>query len=240
MSTFILVHGAWLGAWCWDRVAADLKSAGHDVRTPELPGHGQDKTTVSDISLDRYVDTVALEMRKAKGKVVLVGHSMAGIVISHVAERIPERISSLVYASAYLLQDGQSITKVSETATDSLVGPNMVPAADWSTIAIKTDALKEVFAADAPKEDLNRLQALARPEPAAPFNTPLHVTAERFGGVRRCYLKTAKDRAVTPMLQDAMLAKLPCAEVATMNTSHTPFLAAPAEMAKSLIRLAQA
>jgi pimeloyl-ACP methyl ester carboxylesterase len=158
MSTLILVHGAWQGAWCWDRIAEELKSAGHGVHTPELPGHGQDKTPVRDISLDRYVDTVASEIGKAKGKAVLVGHSMAGIVISHVAERIPERIGSLIYASAYLLQDGQSITKVSEAATDSLVGPNMVPAADWSTISIKPEALRDVFASDAPNDDLQRLE----------------------------------------------------------------------------------
>lgn len=238
MSTIILVHGAWLGAWCWERVAAALKSSGHDVRTPELPGHGQDKTPVGAISLDSYVDTVAAKIGSVTGKVVLVGHSMAGIVISQVAERMPDRVSTLIYAGAYLLEHGQSITKVSEAAVDSLVGPNMVPASDWSTVSIKAEALKDVFAADASKDDLKRLQSLARPEPAAPFNTPIHVTAARFGSVRRCYLKTAKDRAVTPLLQDAMLAKIPCAEVATMNTSHTPFLAAPDEMSKALLSLA--
>jgi pimeloyl-ACP methyl ester carboxylesterase len=239
MSTFILVHGAWMGAWCWDRVAEGLRSSGHDVRTPELPGHGQDKTPISGISLDSYVDTISAEIGGVTGKVVLVGHSMAGVVISHVAERMPERISTLIYASAYLLEDGQSITKASEAAVDSLVGPNMIPAADWSTVSIKAEALKDVFAADVPRDDLKRLQSLARPEPAAPFNTPIHVTAARFGSVRRCYLKTAKDRAVTPLLQEAMLAKTPCAEVATMNTSHTSFLAAPAEMSKALLKLAK-
>jgi pimeloyl-ACP methyl ester carboxylesterase len=240
MSTFILVHGAWLGAWCWDRVAAELKSAGHTIQTPELPGHGQDKSPVSGVTLDSYVDTVTSEIGKAQEKIVLVGHSMAGIVISQVAERMPERISCLIYASAYLLEDGQAIVKASEIAVDSLVGPSMVPAPDWSTISIKAEALKDVFAADAPPEELKRLQSFARPEPAGPFNTPIHVTAGCFGSVRRCYIKTAKDRAVTPLLQDALLAKTPCAEVATLNTSHTPFLAAPAEMAKALISLAKA
>jgi pimeloyl-ACP methyl ester carboxylesterase len=192
VSTFVLVHGAWLGAWCWDRVAAELKSAGHAVSAPELPGHGQDKSPVSGISLDSYVDAVTSEISNARGRIVLVAHSMAGIVISQVAERMPERISSLIYASAYLLEDGQNIVKVSETDVDSLVGPNMVPAPDWSTISIKSEALKDVFAADAPAEELKRLQSLARPEPAATFNTPIHVTAARFGTVRRCYSKPVK------------------------------------------------
>ena len=54
----VLVHGAWLGAWCWDGVARRLREAGHDVRVPELPGHGVDQTEVSGITLDAYVDTL--------------------------------------------------------------------------------------------------------------------------------------------------------------------------------------
>lgn len=237
MTNFVLVHGAWLGAWCWDHVTAELEKAGHTVRTPELPGHGKDQTPVSSISLEGYVETVASEIEKVEGKVALVGHSMAGIVISQLAERMPERIATLLYVSAYLLEDGQSIVNASQIATDSLVTPNMVPAPDWSTISIKAEGLKDVFAADAPAEDLKRLQSLARPEPAAPFNTPIHRTGARFGSVRRCYVRAAKDRAVTPMLQEAMLAKTPCADVVTLNTSHTPFLAAPADLARTLIGL---
>lgn len=209
-------------------------------RTPELAGHGKGPSPVSGISLDSYVETVSGQIAKARGKVVLVGDCMAGIVISHLAEQIPECISSLLYASAYLLEDGQAIVKTSEIVVNSFVGPNMVPAPDWSTIAIKADTLKDLFAADAPAEELKRLQSRARPEPAAPFNTPVHLTAARFGSVPSCYIKTAQERAVTPLLQDAMLEETPCGEVVTMNTSHTPFLAAPAEMAKAFIRLATA
>jgi hypothetical protein len=114
----------------------------------------------------------------------------------------------------------------------------MVPAADWSTISIKPEAVQEVFASDAPPAEVARLRSLARPEPAAPFNTPILVTQARFGSVARSYVRTAHDRAVTPRLQDAMLAKIPCSRVVTMSTSHTPFFAAPAEMAATLVQLA--
>jgi hypothetical protein len=144
----------------------------------------------------------------------------------------------LIYVAAYLLQPGESIVCVSATAADSLVGPNMVPSADWSTISIRSESLEEVFAADASPSTIEQLHSRARPEPAGPFNTPILVTPEKFGTVRRCYVKTSKDRAVTPRLQDAMLAKTPCAEVLTMNTSHTPFFAAPAELVTTLIQLA--
>jgi pimeloyl-ACP methyl ester carboxylesterase len=235
MSRFVLVHGAWLGGWCWDEVAGNLKSVGHEVVVPDLPGHGEDKTPVSAISLGSYVDTVD---KVTPDGSVLVGHSMAGIVISMLAERRPRAISALIYVAAYLLRSGESIAKASETATDSLVGPNMVPAADWSTISIKPKVVKDVFAADAPPEALKRLLAMTQAEPAAPFNTPVEVTAAKFGSVPRAYVRTARDQAVTSRLQDAMLAHSPCAQVMTMNTSHTPFFAAPAELAAALVELA--
>jgi len=238
MSRFILVHGAWLGAWCWDGVVAPLRAQGHEAIAIELPGHGADQTPLAAISLAAYVDRVSSQVAGGKERSVLVGHSMAGIVLSSVAEAMPEKLHSLIYVAAYLLRPGQSIMNASAIATDSLVGPSMVPAADWSTVAIKPEALAAVFAEDAPAAALKRLQSLARPEPAQPFNTPVTVTAKRFGTVRRCYVKTALDRAVTPMLQDAMLAAMPCAKVATMATSHTPFLVKPNELADTLIALA--
>ena len=235
MSRFVLVHGAWLGAWCWDDLAKELRASGHQVLVPELPGHGSDQSPVSGITLESYVDAVAPLVTEGS---VVVGHSMAGIVLSSLAERMPESISSLIYVAAYLLQSGESIVKASATATDSLVGPNMVPAADWSTISIRREAVQQVFAADAPPSAIERLQSLTRPEPAAPFNTPILVTSAKFGSVTRSYVRTSEDRAVTPLLQDAMLAKTPCDEVVTMNTSHTPFFAAPRELGAALIELA--
>lgn len=239
-NTYILIGGAWLGAWAWDKVASRLESEGHKVLVPELPGHGQDQTPVSQITLDSYVETVGKLVERESSPVILVGHSMAGVVISAVAERYPERIASLIYVGAYLLQSGEHIVQASQTAPDSLVGPNMVFAADYSTVAIKPEAVREVFAADAPQEDADRLSTLTRAEPAAPFQTPLNVTPERFGRVPRRYIKTLQDRTVTPSLQDAMLAKLPCERVISMNTSHTPFFSAAKELAMNIVTLSAA
>jgi pimeloyl-ACP methyl ester carboxylesterase len=236
MSRFLLVHGAWLGAWCWESVAKQLQASGHEVLVPDLPGHGRDQTPLSAISLQSYVDAVSSSMRGEK-QAVIVGHSMAGIVLSSLAEQMPDAISSLIYVAAYLLQSAESIVDASAIATGSLVGPNMVPARDWSTISIRPEAMQEVFAADAPPHEIERLRSLTRPEPAAPFNTPIQVTSTRFGRVKRSYIKTSQDRAVTPQLQDSMLAKTPCGEVLTMHTSHTPFFAASAELAAALVHL---
>jgi len=169
---------------------------------------------------------------------VLVGHSMAGAVISTVAEKVPELVASAIYVAAYLLRSGESIAAVSSVAHDSLVGPNMMAATDWSTISIRPQAVQAVFAADAPESALKRLTARFRPEPAAPFNTPIEISSGRFGKVPRFYVRTAQDRAVTPDMQESMLAKVPCNRAVTLNTSHTPFFSAPSELARVLVGLA--
>lgn len=240
MSRFLLLHGAWLGAWCWESVARELRSSGHEVLVPDLPGHGLDQTPAGAISLQSYVNAVGPFVRGQSQKTVLVGHSMAGIVLSSPAEQTPDAISSLIFVAAYLLPPGESIASVSAIATDSLVGPNMVPASDWSTVSIKPEALQEIFAADAPRDAIERLRSLALPEPAAPFNTPIKMTPTRFGRVKRSYIRTSQDRAVTPRLQESMLAKTPCRQVITMQTSHTPFFAAPAQLASALVQLTAA
>jgi pimeloyl-ACP methyl ester carboxylesterase len=100
MGTFILVHGSWHGAWCWERVVPRLQTAGHTVIAVDLPGYGEDHTPVADITLQAYADKVLAAVDAADEPVVLVGWSMGGIVISTVAEQRHERIAHLVYLAA--------------------------------------------------------------------------------------------------------------------------------------------
>ncbi len=130
---FVLVHGAWHGAWVWQAVAAILRKQGHKVYTPVLSGLGERASILSaDITLDTFVDDIedailhpqsaaSLDSQRQQSaddfptqnmgpltNVILVGHSFAGPVISAVAERIPEQLDRLIYLDAFLLQPGQS------------------------------------------------------------------------------------------------------------------------------------
>ena len=90
-ETIVLVHGAWSDATAWQAVIPLLKAQGHEVIAVNLPGHGTDATSFAGISLQSYVDAVKNAIGDRKN-VILVGHSMAGIVISQVAEAIPGQI----------------------------------------------------------------------------------------------------------------------------------------------------
>jgi len=109
-STFVLVHGAWHGGWCWRRVVSLLRGAGHEVLTPSLTGLG-DRAHLSrpDIDLDTHIqDILMLIDMEELDDIVLVGHSYAGMVVTGVADRVPSKIGSLVYLDAFVPENGKA------------------------------------------------------------------------------------------------------------------------------------
>jgi pimeloyl-ACP methyl ester carboxylesterase len=110
IKTYVLVHGAWHGGWCWRAVADALRAKGHRVFTPTQTGLGERKHLLSrELTLDTFVDdlTNLIEMEELQ-EIILVGHSFGGSPISGVADRLPDRIGHLVYLDAVVLEDGQS------------------------------------------------------------------------------------------------------------------------------------
>lgn len=115
MSTYVLVHGAWHGQWCWDKVAPLLRQAGHKVVAFDLPAHGQeDKTPLSEVTFDLYVQRTCEVLAAQAEPVILVGHSSGGAVISGIAERSPMKIEKLVYLTAYLIRDGETMRQINQ------------------------------------------------------------------------------------------------------------------------------
>ncbi len=114
MSTYLLVHGAWHSGRCWDRVVPLLEAAGHRVFAPSLTGYGDRAHLLGpEVGLDTHVsDVVSLIEQKNLTEVVLVGHSYAGLVISSVANAVPDRIGHLVYLDAMVPQDGETAVEV--------------------------------------------------------------------------------------------------------------------------------
>lgn len=109
--TFVLVHGAWHGGWCWTRVSRMLRDVGHDVFTPTLTGLGERAHLARpDVDLALHVqDVVALLETEELRQVVLVGHSYGGMVITGVAARVAARLAHLVYLDAFVPARGQAV-----------------------------------------------------------------------------------------------------------------------------------
>ena len=111
IGTYVLVHGAWHGGWCWAKVARLLRDAGHEVYTPTLTGLGERAHLARpEIDLDTHIqDVVAMLEAEELRQVTLVGHSYGGMVISGVAARTSGRISQLVYLDAFVPESGKSL-----------------------------------------------------------------------------------------------------------------------------------
>src|SRR3984957_1378960 len=110
MSTFVLVHGAWQSKGTWDLLTPLLTKHGHRVITPVLTGLGTDKSRLSaGITLTQHVEDVSLALPTLPDKVVLVGHSYAGMIISGVAEKNSAQIQRLIFLDAFIPENGQNV-----------------------------------------------------------------------------------------------------------------------------------
>lgn len=234
MATFILIHGAAHGGWCWHKVVPLLEAAGHRAIAPDLLGLGADTTPVAELSLSRWVDQIAALVAAQPEPVILVGHSRGGLIISEVAERLPDGIARLVYLTAFLLADGQTLGEVASADQASVLGPNLVVDEAAGTWLIRPEAAVPGFFADCAPEDLDYTFPRLRPEPLFSLSTPIHVTAERFGRVRRRYIECLQDRAVTIDCQRRMQAVWPCERISSLDTSHSPFMSAPQALVDAL------
>jgi pimeloyl-ACP methyl ester carboxylesterase len=237
MSTFVLVHGAWHGGWCWNKVAPLLREKGHTVVTPDLPGHGGDRTPVGEITLKKYSDSVIHQLDLQPDPVILVGHSMGGLVISEVAEKRQEKIKSLVYVCAFLLRNGETLGGVAERDEKALVMPNLVVSENQTSATLKENVIKQTFYANCSPEDAAWAQSRLVPQALSPFMTPLQLTQSGFGRVPRHYVECTRDRAISIGIQKEMQAASPCQSIHTLETDHSPFLSTPRELSSILLSI---
>jgi len=237
MSTYILIHGAWHGAWCWNKVVSLLEKEGHAVVAPDLPGHGDDKTPIAKVTLRAYADCVCEVINIQSEPVILVGHSMGGIVITQAAEICPDHIQKLVFLTAFLLKSGETILQYAQEDSEALVLPNRVMSEDKSYTRIKDEAIKQTFYADCSDKDVDRARFLLASQATAPSKTPVRTTKENFGRIPRIYIECLQDKAISPAIQRRMYSKLSCEKVISMDTSHSPFFSAPEELVGHLLSL---
>ncbi|WAC12468.1 alpha/beta fold hydrolase [Dyadobacter pollutisoli] len=238
-NTYVLVHGAWQAPYVWDAVKSDLTNKGNKVVVVELPGHGADKTPTYQLTLDVYRDKVIEAISKTDGKVILVGHSMGGMVVTSVAEKIPQKISRLVYIGAFVPASGQSLGELSMADPNSKLGPQLTQSDDKLTLDVKRDQLTYLFINDGSQAAKDQVLANYRAEPAIPFGNAITLTSAGFGSVEKVYIKTLQDIVITPGFQDKMIAGAGIKKVLQVNTSHSPFLSQPRAVSGLLLQIGQ-
>ncbi len=243
MARFVLVHGAFCGAWVWERVCDGLRAAGHDADAIDLnPAHpsGADATPVAEVSLDAFGERVCAAL-KDDPPALLVGHSMGGMAITQAAARRPDLVAGLIYAAAFLPAEGESLISLSRRpeAGDDQVQANLVVSGDPPVATMSPEAARLAVCQLATDEQAAWAAQRRGPQPVLPFTQPLTVDApEGFAALPRAYVITLQDRAIWPDLQRFMAARAGCDPVREIDTDHSLWLTAPDELVATLVELA--
>lgn len=235
MATYVLVHGSWHGAWCWEKIIPLLEQQGHTVFAPDLPGHGQDKTPLKQITLQSYIDCIHVVLQKAKEPVILVGHSMAGITISQVAENWPEAVRELIYVAAFIPKDGEFMSEIvkRQPLTEYSQGIHAVP--EEAALHFPLEQIYGFGYNRCDKAQVDALMPLFCVEPLRPYFDKVHLTPERFGKISRVYINCLDDHAVWHTSQMRMVKETPC-HVYALDCDHSPFYSVPDALAELLNR----
>jgi pimeloyl-ACP methyl ester carboxylesterase len=240
MATYILVHGACHGGWCWYKVATRLQSLGHKVLTPDLPGSGVDRKPIEKVTLKAYVDHICALIDLQSEPVILVGHSLGGVVMSQVAEYRSEKIKHLFYLAARLLANNESMRNNSanqllDDSVHSLFTENMVFSPDRSYFHLAEKGIKPALYGMCSDEDITLAQSLLVPQALEPISAIVHLSEKNYGRIPRSYIRTLQDRAIPIAMQDSMLKITPCQNVMTLDTDHSPFFSAPQQLVECLL-----
>ena len=237
-ETYLLVHSAWLGAWQWEGVVSILKEKGHQVFAPDLPGHGSDKTSPAEITMDSYVKTLTDILDQQGQPVILVGHSFNGITVSRAAELRPNKVKGIVYLSAFLLPKGGSFIKAVQGVKGSIAVDNFFLSEDKSYALVKEDEIQNAFAHDISQEAFAAAKPNIVPEPAAPLMYELEITDDNFGQLPKYYIECTQDRAIPISVQRSMYSGK-VNKSYSIDSSHTPNFSQPAKLASILLSIAK-
>jgi pimeloyl-ACP methyl ester carboxylesterase len=223
MATIVLVHGAWHGSWCWERVVPLLEKRGLAVRTVDLPSVGAAPGSPANLSADAA--TVEAVLERLSGPVVLCGHSYGGMVISRTA---PKGVTRLIYLCAFMPLEGQSL--VTTGGGEGRAAP-WIQMLDGGLMLPDMARAGEVFYDDCEPEAREWAKSRLRPQTTAIMLEPVSHPAWR--SVPSTYIVCATDKAMPPDMQRNLFAPR-AGEVVELQAGHSPFLSQPAAVAELL------
>lgn len=237
MSTFLLVHGSWQAGWVWKHVRNRLEAAGHEVVTPDLPGHGLTPAPPAEIRLVHYLDCVCEQIARCGTPIIVVGHSSAGAVITAATELVPERIEALVYVAAVIPENGGRMGDAMDGQDPALL-ETFQWADDGRSARISENGARTFLYHRCPASDVEAAIPRLTAEPLGPFEDPI-ATSERWLRTPAYYVETLQDRCVRPHVQKAAQSRRAFAAVRSLDTDHSPFFSAPGPLSTILDTIAR-
>lgn len=233
MADFVLVHGAWQGAWVWRKVVPSLWSRGHRVFAVTLTGVGDRfHQRTPEIRLSTHIEDVAavLEVEELT-RVILVGHSYGGLLITAVADRMPERVAHLVYLDAIVPHDGESWASFHDEAIRTKRREGIARDGVMAAPPAETFGLTG--------EDAAWVDRRQRPHPAGPYEDPLHFSEERVGRLPRTFIDCTSPALPSIAVARKRVRSEPNWRVVEIATGHDAMISAPGPLLEVLESVAQ-
>ena len=248
MASFVLVHGAWHGGWCWRDVRAILRARGHEVFTPTLTGLGERSHLLSrEIDMNTHVTDIAnVIVCEELGDVVLVGHSYGGNVITGVADRMKDRLGHAVYLDAFVPEDGDSSASMAATladpeASDADIGAEIKRRLDLTgEHGGSTTHYTNLFdIPEDPPEPYRWVERRITPHPVRTQIEPIRLANCGSDGLPRTYILCTGSEGETPFMALAKrIRNDPSWRYRELPTGHDAMVTMPAETAELLIEAA--
>lgn len=239
-TTYLFLHGAWHGAWAFDEVVSIMSARGMQATALDLPGHGKDPAEPSRVTMDDYADRLVEVLDAINGDVILVAHSLGGGAASLAAERRAQKVKAVGYVAAFLPQSGDTLLGLASADEKAEVYPSLTFNEAQTLSFFDRDSARRVFYGDV--EDSHLVEAAIEqlgPQPLAPYVHEFSLTPGGYGSVRKFYVKTLRDRAITPEFQQFMIERLDGnIPVRELDTGHSPFLSQPNEFVAVLESMA--
>jgi pimeloyl-ACP methyl ester carboxylesterase len=237
MSTFVLVHGAWGGAWIWRRVLSPLRAAGHEVHAVTLTGDGERAHLKrADISLQDHIDDVlGLIEAEELQDIVLVGHSYGGMVITGAADALLARgtgsIRQLVYVDAMVPLPGEGW---------GAGHPPEIVQARMAAAQAHGNALPPPDPIDFGLSDTDRAWLLRRqvPHPFGMYRVPLHFDGQRWASLPRCFVDCTQPAYPTINAMRTRVRSQPGWRIVEIASGHCPMVSAPQALLDVLLSVA--
>lgn len=229
MKNILLIHGAWGGAWEFQEFIESLAEQGHRAQAIDLPGHGKSEEPITAVTMDAYVNRVIEAVQSTQGQTVLVGHSLAGAIISQVAERIPKKIERLVYIAAVLPRNGETVMDLMQSDEAGELLTKIVFSEDQSFATLELEDVRNLLLHDVKEPE--RVASLAPKflikQATEPFMSPAILTDEAFGSVRKSYVRATLDKVLSASLQDRMISGWEVEQIFTLESGHFPMMSFP-------------
>jgi len=235
MATYVLVHGAWHAKWVWD-TTLNLFPKASQVFTIDLSGHGTNKKAFASINLKSYTDELVSFIRPLNQKVILVGHSLAGVIISQIAEEISDCIERLIYLAAFVPAHAESVMDIAQKFQSPGISTEMIWDKDNMAIHLRREnILRNTFYNACTYEQAMHAMELLGAEPMRPYFDSVVLSAENFGKVPKRYIECLQDKAISIEDQKLMQKKIECDVISLHTADHSPFFSSPKELVEALI-----